>query len=298
MQYWIMRQLIEQDLITALNLAATSRKQATIFDDLAPVIRRESALKPTDGPLGVRDLIAVNARLSAGLHGGAAPRDWQLAVAACLMEAFMRFLFTDDDMASIFGRLDRGSVNAGGVGARIPIRVVEALLNALPLEQRTAAPPSRGPETWVIVGILAVLGLLLAAVVGWLLLRSRGRNSGLLPIGPLPVPPSGAGGGGGNARAFNTVDGVSTIASNLRDVGLSQQVADASVGSYTGPAATVQECESRCRADASCLQFVYDTNPRPAIPWWDAHGCWVRYQAPAPGDTIAQPGFVTGIRAA
>jgi hypothetical protein len=159
------------------------------------------------------------------------------------------------------------------------------------------APRDRGVETWVLVGLLALLGLFLAIVVGWLILRSRGGGgSSFLPIGPLPVPPSG--GGGGNANAFTTVSGVSTVASNLRDFGLSQRVADPSVGTYSGPAPTAADCQARCRADPSCVQYVFDGNAQPAIPWWDAHGCWLRYQAPGPHDTVAQPGFITGTRAA
>jgi hypothetical protein len=123
-----------------LNLAATSRNQTQILEDLGLTVKRKSALETTGDSIVVRDLLSANTRLCLNLGGGSASRDWQLAVAAHLMEAFVRFLF-EHPCPSVhldyeyYG--DQENIRRARTGE--PMWLIGRLLEALPLAQRAAA---------------------------------------------------------------------------------------------------------------------------------------------------------------
>lgn len=139
-QYRIMRMVIDNDPLDALHLASSSRQQTAILESLNHLVVRASVLMPTDVPLSTRQLLAANVGLGRRLAGGTSPQDWEAAVAASLMQGFVKFLFTGgrltraaervEDKAPFFvGRLDPDTDHAADV--------VDAILGRLPLERRT-----------------------------------------------------------------------------------------------------------------------------------------------------------------
>ncbi|AVK77204.1 hypothetical protein pmac_cds_516 [Pandoravirus macleodensis] len=87
----IMRRLIETDPQSALALAGTSTRQASLLADRIERARQRAAaqsLADFGQPTG-----AIGDYLRARTAFGGDPRDAPLAIALCLMEAFVRFLF-------------------------------------------------------------------------------------------------------------------------------------------------------------------------------------------------------------
>ncbi|AJF96910.1 hypothetical protein pqer_cds_1052 [Pandoravirus quercus] len=148
---------------------------------------------------------------------------------------------------------------------------------AVPVERGLGAAP------WIIAGLL--LALLVGALVGWLIYRARYEGGG--GVVPTPTP---------TATGFAVQTGVNSIRTNLADEALSQRIADPSVGTYLGSAATQAACEAGCTSHAGCVQYVYDTNTRPANPLWQAHGCWVRFREPTAAEVVSEPGYITATR--
>ncbi|AGO83182.1 hypothetical protein pdul_cds_935 [Pandoravirus dulcis] len=149
--------------------------------------------------------------------------------------------------------------------------------------QPVPAARGLGAAPWIIGGLL--LALLVGALVGWLIYRARYEGGG----GTVPTPTP-------TATGFAVQTGVNSIRTNLADEGLSQRLADPTVGSYIGSAATQAACEGQCAAHAGCVQYVYDTNARPANPLWQPHGCWLRFRQPTAAEVVSEPGYVTATR--
>lgn len=202
----------------------------------------------------------------------------------------------------------------------VPAVAVEAGAPAVVVPPPVAPAPTRAYEwAWWIAGGIA-LAAVLAAVVAWIVHeRSKRRAAGaLLPVrpttgtGPLypvtpvtpsppPPPPNGGPfypvGPPSSAVTFTRAANTNTVSTVLADLGLSQNFADPAVGTFSGTAASVDACEARCRADARCVQYVYDASAVPPNPLWDRNGCWLRFVPPTAGQTTAVANFITGTRA-
>ncbi|AGO85502.1 hypothetical protein psal_cds_1204 [Pandoravirus salinus] len=150
-----------------------------------------------------------------------------------------------------------------------------------------AAPVSRGLGVvpWIVAGLL--LALLVGALVGWLIYRARYEGGG--GVVPTPTP---------TTTGFAVQTGVNSIRTNLADAALSQRIANPAVGTYIGSAPTQAACETACTSHAGCVQYVYDTNARPANPLWQPHGCWLRFREPTAAEVVSEPGYVTATRTA
>lgn len=148
-----------------------------------------------------------------------------------------------------------------------------------------AVPVARGfgAAPWIIGGLL--LALLVGALVGWLIYRARYQGGG----GTIPTPTP-------TTTGFAVQTGVNSIRTNLAAEGLSQRIADPAVGTYAGSAATQAACETACRNQTGCVQYVYDTNARPANPLWQANGCWLRFREPTAAEVVTDPGYLTATR--
>lgn len=177
------------------------------------------------------------------------------------------------------------------------------------------APTNNREWLWWVAGGIA-LAAVLAAVVAWVVHeRSKRRAAGtLLPVTPTagagpfypvtPVAPSPPPNGGpfypvgppSSTVTFTRTANTNTVSTVLANLGLSQNFADPAVGTFSGTAASVDACEARCRADARCVQYVYDAGAVPPNPLWDRNGCWLRFEPPAAGAATTVPNFITGTR--
>lgn len=136
---------------------------------------------------------------------------------------------------------------------------------------------------WIIAAV--VLALIIGGIVGWLVYRARYQGSGVVPPAPTPT-----------TTGFSLQSDVNTVRTNLADLGLSQRIADPAVGIYAGSAATRDACETACRNQAGCVQYVYDGNARPANPLWQRNGCWLRLRQPTAAEVVSEAGYTTGTR--
>jgi len=136
-QYQLMRTLVERDPVQALRMAASSRQQAEILQSLAPIVARESALVPLGASSAdARRLLAANARLAHELHGGTAPDDWELAIATCLMQAFVTYLLTPNTAGGGRFRLAHLGHAYGPTDPALALRAINQLLDGLSLTER------------------------------------------------------------------------------------------------------------------------------------------------------------------
>ncbi|AVK76182.1 hypothetical protein pneo_cds_575 [Pandoravirus neocaledonia] len=199
------------------------------------------------------------------------------------------------------------------------VAVVTAPVVTPQTETTPTATPSSGTGRewvwWVVAGV--ALAAVLAAIVGWLVYERSKAAAALLPITPASGTNGGGGGGGGSfypitpvappgggpfypvtpaGAQFTRASDTNSVASVLADFGLSEQFADPAVGTFTGSAGSVDLCQTRCSADARCVQYVYDSGAQPPNPLWSKNGCWLRYQMPASNETTSAPGFITGTR--
>ncbi|QBZ81356.1 hypothetical protein pclt_cds_768 [Pandoravirus celtis] len=110
LQYEIMQTLFRLDPLDALRLAASDRQHWQILESIESSIVRASALMPTDVPITAHRLLAANIGFSRRLGGGTSPQDWEAAVAASLMEGFVRFLFTGGCVTLAAARTQRDSI--------------------------------------------------------------------------------------------------------------------------------------------------------------------------------------------
>lgn len=110
LQYKIMQTLFQLDPLDALRLAASDRRHQSILESIKSSIVRTSVLVPTDVPITAHRLLAANIGLSQRLGGGTSPQDWEAAVAASLMEGFVRFLFTGGCVTLAAARTQRDSI--------------------------------------------------------------------------------------------------------------------------------------------------------------------------------------------
>ncbi|AGO84190.1 PAN APPLE domain containing protein [Pandoravirus salinus] len=181
----------------------------------------------------------------------------------------------------------------------------------------TPAPPRDYEWVWWAVSGVA-LAAVLAAVVAWIVHeRSKKRAAGALlpvtpasgsgpfypvaPVTPSPPPPPPNGGPfypvtPPSSATFTRAANTNTVGTVLADLGLSQTFADPTVGTFSGTAASVDVCEARCRADARCVQYVYDAGAVPPNPLWNRNGCWLRFKPPAANETATVANFITGTR--
>lgn len=181
------------------------------------------------------------------------------------------------------------------------------------------APASTNNREWLwwVAGGIA-LAAVLAAVVAWVVYeRNKRRAAGALlpvtpttgtgpfypvaPVTPSPPPPPNGGpfypvGPPSSTVTFTRTANTNTVSTVLADLGLSQKFADPAVGTFSGTAASVDACEARCRADARCVQYVYDAGAVPPNPLWNKNGCWLRFEPPAAGATTTVANFITGTR--
>ncbi|AVK75184.1 hypothetical protein pqer_cds_762 [Pandoravirus quercus] len=110
LQYEIMQTLFRLDPLDALRLAASDRQHWQILESIESSIVCASALMPTDVPITAHRLLAANIGFSRRLGGGTSPQDWEAAVAASLMEGFVRFLFTGGCVTLAAARTQRDSI--------------------------------------------------------------------------------------------------------------------------------------------------------------------------------------------
>ncbi|AVK74852.1 PAN APPLE domain containing protein [Pandoravirus quercus] len=180
------------------------------------------------------------------------------------------------------------------------------------------APAHDHEWAWWIAGGIA-LAAVLAAVVAWIVHeRSKKRAAGaLLPVTPIsgngpfypvapvtPSPPPPPPNGGpfypvtppSSAVTFTRAANTNTVGTVLAELGFSQNFADPTVGTFSGTATSVDVCEARCRADARCVQYVYDAGAVPPNPLWDRNGCWLRFKPPTANETATVANFITGTR--
>ncbi|AGO84842.1 hypothetical protein psal_cds_812 [Pandoravirus salinus] len=110
LQYQVMKILFRDDPLDALRYATLDRQHWAILESIKSTIVRTSALISADVPITARRLLAANVGLARGLAGGSSPQDWEAAVAASLMEGFVRFLFTGGCVTLAAARTQRESV--------------------------------------------------------------------------------------------------------------------------------------------------------------------------------------------